>query len=67
MSIGQDRTGSRVSRDELLLGMEQNCRSQQIMNQTARNSGVYELAMMDIVSRCLALHLEGMLAGKDWR
>jgi hypothetical protein len=49
---------ARVSRDELLPGMEQKCRSQQIMNQTARNtySGVYELAMMDIV---LALHLEG--------
>lgn len=55
------RTDARISRDELLLGMEQNCRRQQIMNQTARNGGVYELAtcMMDIVSRCLALPLEG--------
>lgn len=58
---GQDRTDARVSRDELLLGMEQNCRRQQIMNQTPRNGGVYELAtsMMDIVSRCPALHLKG--------
>lgn len=53
------RTDARVSRDELLLGMEQNCRRQQIMNQTARNGGVYELAKMDIVSRCPALPLEG--------
>lgn len=51
------RTDAKVSRDELLLGMEQNCRRQQIMNQTARNGGVYESAMMDIVSP--ALPLEG--------
>lgn len=55
----EGRTDARVSRDELLLGMELNCRRQQIMNQTARNGGVYELAVMDIVSRCLELHLEG--------
>lgn len=54
-----DEAGLVCRRDERLLGMEQNCRSQQIMDHTARSNGVYELVMMDIVSRCSALHLEG--------